>query len=498
MRWKILIVEDDMNFRYAIRELIPWEEYGFEVVGEAVHGRQALEILKRKEVNIVLTDMEMPVMNGVTLTAEIKKNYPNIRVVALSAFDDFDFVKESMRLGAEDYILKQELNADKIIRTLQNLCEKYLKEQRRELDYHQFQKELLDYIQGKTPAVYNESNPYNKMKTRTNMMLCLVKSRREIRGQGKQRYEGNLILCMKIEENFWIFLYQLPKVYRKSEEALFQTEILSRMKESLQEEIQIGVSDLTGDFLQLPVMYQMAKTALTYFMYFPEEQIINYLDIRQFEATRIKNYLYRPPKNLLDVNSEELEQVLKEYEKNLERYMPDENSVNRGFVNIYREFQKGVSEENSELEMLDYYEEIQKIDSVRGKFDYTRKLARKVRPQYQKLYKGTHQEIRKALEYMALHYAEDISLHDIADYVGLSENYFSNLFKQETGENLITYINKVRIENAKKILKNKSLKVYEVAEAVGYKNATYFSTMFKKVTGISISEFKEGKAEKKI
>lgn len=99
MRWKILIVEDDMNFRYAIRELVPWEEYGFEVVGEAVHGRQALEILKRKEVNIVLTDMEMPVMDGVTLTAEIKKNYPNIRVVALSAFDDFDFVKESMRLA---------------------------------------------------------------------------------------------------------------------------------------------------------------------------------------------------------------------------------------------------------------------------------------------------------------------------------------------------------------------------------------------------------------
>lgn len=495
MKWKILIVEDDINFRYAIRELVPWEKYDFEVVGEAVNGRQALEILKKKEVHIVLTDMEMPIMDGVALTAEIKKNYPNIRIIALSAFDDFGFVKESMRLGAEDYILKQDLNADTIIETLQSLCKKCLQEQRRELERHQFQKELLDYIQEKTPALYNADNPYSKMKTRANMLLCLLKSQRELRGQEQQRYGGELILCMRAEEDVWICLYQLPKVHRKSEETELQREILSRMKKSLPEEVQIGVSDLTGDFSKLPDMYRMAKTALAYFMYFPEEQVIHYLDIRKFEETRIRNYLYQPPKNLLDVNSEELEQVLKEYENNLERYMPDESSINKGFVNIYGEFLKGVHEENSELEMLGYYEEIRRIDSVRDKFDHIRKMAQRMKPQYQKLYKGTHPEIRKALEYIALHYVEDISLHDIAEYVSLSENYFSNLFKQETGENLITYINKVRVENAKKILRNKSLKVYEVAEAVGYKNATYLSTMFKKITGISISEFKGGKGE---
>lgn len=489
MKWKILIVEDDINFRYAIRELVSWDEYGFEVVGEAVNGRQALEILKEKEVNIVLTDMEMPIMDGVTLTAKIKKLYPNIRIVALSAFDDFSFVKESMRLGAEDYILKQDLSTDTIIGVLQSLCEKSLNEQKR----HQFQKELLDYIQEKTQKIDSESNLYNELKTRRNMTLCLVKSKREIHGQEEQRYEGNLILCMKAEEDFWIFLYQLPRVHSKSEEAVFQIEILSRMRERFQGDVQIGVSDLIGDFSGLPSMYKMAKTALTYFCYFPEEQIIHYLDIRKFEEIRIRNYLYQPPKNFLDVNSEELEQVLEEYEKNLERYMPEENFVNKGFVNIYREFRKGVNKENSELEMLNYYEEIRKIDSVRSKFDYTIKLAQKMRPQDQKIYKGKHKEIRRALEYIAFHYTDDISLHDIAEYVGLSENYFSNLFKQEIGENLITYVNKVRIENAKKILQNKSLKVYEVAEAVGYKNATYLSTMFKRITGMSISEFKEGK-----
>lgn len=72
----------------------------------------------------------------------------------------------------------------------------------------------------------------------------------------------------------------------------------------------------------------------------------------------------------------------------------------------------------------------------------------------------------------------------------MSENYFSNLFKQETGENLTTYINFIRIEHAKKLLKNSSMKVYEIADAVGFRNATYLSTMFKKITGLSISEYK--------
>lgn len=492
MRWKVLIVEDDINFRYAIRELVPWEEYDFEVVGEAVNGRQALEILKEKEVSIVLTDMEMPIMDGVVLTAEITRLYPDILILALSAFDDFSFVKESMRLGARDYILKQEFDANILIETLQNLCRKHLEEQRRELNRHHFQKELLDYIQEKVSAVCNESNPYRKLKARTNMMLCLVKSDKEIRRQEDGSFEGDLICCMKAEEEFWMFLYQLPKLYRKSEEAGYQLRILSQMRENLKQPVQIGVSDLIGDFTQLPAMYKMAKAALLYFMYFPEEQIIHYLDIRKFEEVRIRNYLYQPPEHLLDVDPEELGQVLEEYEKNLERYMPEEDSVNMGFVNIYKEFRKGLSVENRDLDVLNYYEKIQQISSVRDKFSYTRELAQEMKPQYRKLYKGAHQEIRRALEYITLHYTEDISLRDIAGYVGLSENYLSNLFKQETGENLASYINKMRIENAKRLLRNQSLKVYEIAEAVGYKNATYLSTMFKKITGVSISEFRGG------
>ena len=136
MSYKILIVEDDINFRYAIREIVPWGENGFEIAGEAIHGIQALQILEKRKIDIVLTDMSMPLMNGIELTREISRKYPDILVVAFSAYDDFSFVKEAMKNGAKDYILKQELDPDEVIATLKNICkekeQKYKKEDIRE------------------------------------------------------------------------------------------------------------------------------------------------------------------------------------------------------------------------------------------------------------------------------------------------------------------------------------------------------------------------------
>ena len=244
MRRKVLIVDDDVNFRYAVRELIPWRDYGFEVVNEAIHGKQALEFLEQEPVSVVMTDMEMPIMDGVELTKCIKMRYPDIIVVAMSAYDDFSFVKESMRLGAADYILKQDFEPRKAAELIANYC--------------------------------------------------------------------------------------------REKEALDRTET-SRMEPE------------TAD---------------------------------------------------------------------------------------------------------------------------------------------KHGDMKKADEYIERHYHHDISLSGLSEYMGLSENYFSTLFKKEMGVSLKTYVNTVRIEKAKQLLKETNLKIYEVAEQVGYNNSTYFSTLFKKVTGRSVSEYR--------
>lgn len=122
MKYRLLIVEDDANYRFAIRESIPWEENGFTIAGEAIHGRQAMEILKKTEVDIILTDVSMPLMNGVELTKRVRAEYPEIQIVVLSAYDDFQFVRESLKYGAKDYILKQEMKPQEVIETIKKIC----------------------------------------------------------------------------------------------------------------------------------------------------------------------------------------------------------------------------------------------------------------------------------------------------------------------------------------------------------------------------------------
>ncbi len=133
MKKKVLIVDDDANFRYAIRELVPWKKGDFEIIGEAIHGKQALDILRKTPCDIVLTDMEMPLMDGVALTKQIKQKDPDTIVVAMSAYDDFSFVKESMRLGASDYILKQDFEPGQLLELLMRLSDE--QDARRQTDF---------------------------------------------------------------------------------------------------------------------------------------------------------------------------------------------------------------------------------------------------------------------------------------------------------------------------------------------------------------------------
>lgn len=127
MKKRVLLVEDDKFFRFAVKKMIDWEKYGFEIVGEAVHGAAALEFLKENTADVVVTDMSMPVMNGIELTRALKEQYPEILIIALSAYDDFEFVKESLMLGAQDYILKQDIDKEDVGAVIWKAWEKHRK-----------------------------------------------------------------------------------------------------------------------------------------------------------------------------------------------------------------------------------------------------------------------------------------------------------------------------------------------------------------------------------
>ena len=119
--YKRLIVEDDVFYRYEIRNFMDWEAYGFQVIGEAMNGKCALDCLKEEIPDLILTDISMPEMNGIELLKQVRECYPRIKCIVLSSYEYFNFVKDAMKLGASDYILKYDLKEQEIISILEKI-----------------------------------------------------------------------------------------------------------------------------------------------------------------------------------------------------------------------------------------------------------------------------------------------------------------------------------------------------------------------------------------
>ncbi len=127
----VLIVDDDAYIRKGLIQSVNWEEYGFEVVGEAANGKDALALLCTLKPSLIISDIRMPVMTGIEMMTQLRQIYPEIKVVMISAYSDFDYVKESMELGgARSYILKPPLNKEDMIEVIKSLAEELEAEQR--------------------------------------------------------------------------------------------------------------------------------------------------------------------------------------------------------------------------------------------------------------------------------------------------------------------------------------------------------------------------------
>lgn len=484
MKWKILLAEDDQNFRYAIKEIVPWEDSEFEIIGEAIHGKQALEFMKTNSVDILLTDMDMPVMNGVELIREVKKLYPYVRILALSAYDDFSFVKESMKLGAEDYILKQDMDGEKILKTLREICGKQQPEQKKE----QYQKELRQLLMGESQELKNSSEYFEALFGRKQLYIALFCGTEETDFYEKLRTEGYIYLIPQEEKMIAIGeigdLRSSQKINGKIRETV------NKSREKLKNCV-AGVSSVGTGVKMLPILMKQAEGALIYLSFYAEKKTAFFAECREKLEKREKELHCPFEKIQFSGQQEEIEEICHRLKQIFREKMPEEHFVNENLTALYQAYAVQMKVSFHDRNTLSVYEEFQRYISVDEKiYHLSQKLKEINGRQGDKDYQGKNFEIRRTLDYIRKHYREDISLKDVADHVGLSENYLSNLFKNEVGDNMTNYVNQLRIEQAKKLIATTSMKTYEIAEAVGYHSASYFSTTFRKIAGCSISAYK--------
>jgi two-component system, response regulator YesN len=531
----MMVVDDEPIVRLAVKSLIDWEEHGFTACYEAANGRQALKLLEEHpEIDIIITDINMPVMDGLSLIEAVQKINAGKGIIVLSAYNDYQWVRQAFKLGVKDYILKTEMNAENILTLLQGVV-KELEEHReqnkvtgslenRESRYIK-EKILRDSIYSITPNLSDQISRVGIRLKAQNIVLCfiwiddyktvsaryndnslklfidtVVNAIDQVLDAGKVFGE---ILLLSPEE--YVLLLSFPEFSQMQirEKIL---EILGQIKHSLINYLNIhfstGVSKTKDGFPEIPGLLREAEAnARLRFIFgkgriiFPEDAVgvgigevpfkgflnnhCDFLDaLKEMNQQRVIQEL----KRLLSAIS--TAKTLKK-DKGLPYYME--------LIFILASFLHEKGDELSELlgTEEDVYSQISSFETQTEINDWIEKITLDILDNLRgkKEYKG-NRAIARAQEFIRSYYQQDLTLKMVSDYVGLSESHFSYLFTKITGQCFIDYLTGIRLQKAKELLMDTSLKIYEIGLAVGYNSIEHFSRVFKKSTGFSPNHYR--------
>lgn len=536
---RVLIVDDEAFFRVSFKSLIQWNEYGVEIIGEAENGKEALRMINSLKPDLVFLDITMPNLNGIEVLRRLQGTDILSKVIVLSSYNDFEYVREAMKLGALDYIHKPSISSDGVINALVNTKEKLKNEREKIQEYNNlktqveknksnlkgiFLKELIhgshieiEKIKGKITNLDIKIKDIN-----LNFLVITIDDFKEVKGRYKKNNIHVLSLAFKniikelfrdeeeiefleYSENLYVVMKSYSKIRSRHDinkyDNLLANNIKYALKQFLNIEVTIGISSLHNNFKDMQKCFSEALEANRRKFFLGGGNIIYFgnLKLQTIEYEPDFSNALREIREL--INKEELEGIknyLDEFFKEIKlNEFYKEEKMRNFFKNIYyllREKLNHLQCENCYLEGgIIYIEDIIQGENIINikKYIFTFIDRLKEYTKVKNSFNIKNNKVKKAIEYINSHYDKDLSLTDIAQEIGLNKSYLSRVFKEETGIALMQYINKCRIEKAIKYLKNTELKNYEIAELIGYQSVEYFNMTFKKFLGKSPSEFKE-------
>jgi len=516
---KVLIVDDEALVRIGIKTLIPWQELGFELIGEAPNGKRALEMVHQMSPDIIFTDIKMPVMNGIELIKQLKKEQNHAKVIILSAFDDFAFVKEAMKLGAEDYVLKLELEPEQMIHMLKELQAKHSIQQQSSTRYLQLHKEKLfkDIVLG---LVYSHLEIRDSLATLNfslpeQELVCLILEVDDQRIYLKYEESAHLLdfsIVNVLEEVItsyahgyvvnmgskqFVAILSLMNREEKNRSKLLE-ELTDNMKVSLHKylntSVSIGVSCFHETYIEIKDSYKEAKKAIKHKFIYPRGSNIHYNDVSELPAyaedlSAEMNGLEGAFNRGEDIAiSAKFDVLISKIDTSSMVTLEQLSSLCHAIRFLSLQFMEKYQLRGKETMDKTMNEPIEKLIRKQDFLEWIQLLKQRFMLLFTENKDGIH--VYAAKLYINKYYSEDLSLEKVADKLQLSASYLSNLFKKESGQNFVDYITEVRIQKAKELLKSTDQKIYEIASAVGFANEYYFSKVFKKIVGESPLKFR--------
>lgn len=530
---KVFLVEDEVIIRSGVKKSINWEQEGYEFVGEASDGELAYPMILKEKPDILITDIRMPFMDGLELSRLVKKELPDIKILILSGYDEFEYAKKAIKIGVTEYLLKP-ISAAKLTEVLnavaetirqeneeKNLLETYFAEMRENTERDKmrlFEKLLMGDLSMGEILEAGERFGMNLGASCYKIVLFKILANLENHVYAEQMVDA----CSSVEQaasmmegvyvfqrgvEGWAFLLtaQDEKSMEESAKILYQN-LKQAMKNYTQLEYFGGIGSTVPRIRSLKQSFREADRAFAARFVEEANQIISQ---KEFEKSQMEEGLKMQGVVQIGKSREMLQKFLsngtrEEVKAFSDAYISriEEENIRSTMVRQYvvidvciviLSFCERISSANRLQEEAEELQKMmQKIHSLSEIKKYVVRLlneAIELRDaesgrRYSDLIAAAKKEIEN--HYMT----EEISLNTVAISVGMSPSYFSSIFSKEAGKTFVEYLTEVRIEKAKEFLMCSSMKMSEIGYEVGYKDPHYFSYIFKKVQGCSPKEYR--------
>lgn len=537
---KVFLAEDESIVREGLKNNIPWQEYGYQFTGEASDGEMALPMIRKIRPDVLITDIKMPFMDGLALSQIVTQEIPEIKIVIISGYDEFEYAQQAIRVGVEQYLLKP-ITKSTLRKVLLEIREKIETEQEQKNYLETFQNEMKEYeryarrsfLEKVFGGVFSVQQIYEEAAKISldlngpcyNLVLLNLQVKRQNPEHTMQEPEG----MEQVREALFRYFMRFPEylifqwnislygVLMKGESdqmerlrtQCVQTIETICLQEAASMEWYAAVGEPVERLSLLPECYAKVNHILAHRFFSPQRHILTEKDAEELLPGKdLKSFA---SVDSAKVNPDIIYGFLREGKQSeikdfadgylagvkdaLEsRLFHDYLLLNIRFTIINYVEMLGVSQQDFLPEDDDA--KVREASGSSGSIDVymqdllERALALRDRESENQ---GKH-VLKKGLKYIEENFIEEsLSLNSVAGAIGVSGNYFSSIFSQEMQMTFIEYVTKKRMEKAKKLLVQTNLHSSEIAGEVGYKDPHYFSFVFKKTVGCTPREYRSGK-----
>ena len=532
--YRILLVDDEILVRDAIKENIDWKGIDCELVGDCENGKEAVEFIKKHPVDIVLTDILMPYMDGMELSSFLHDNYPEIVIVIFSGFGEFEYAKKAIKYGVSEYLLKP-VTATELTEVIEKMKEK--------VEQQRLEKTKMDVL-----AQNSEKYRKNKQMIRSKNIEALVNCTTDVNASIERLEDMGIDISAAayrvalFDIDLYSGMYQLDTekqqesalmafvlfnisdeiVTRENAGIAYQEgsnrvcilfrenwsrnftvktkeiclEIQQKTKEVMGFDVSMGIGKWVKKPEELVQSHDMAERMLQYRYLLGGNLLIDMEEQHPVQEIAIDENLSELKEAMKTGQKEQVDQILYDIETAIRQALMEKSRACMYLQQVIRTMDNACEDVSADMDRIrEGRDELLRQVTDQKFFEDACKVVQKHTDRIFAILSemntsSSERQARLAIDYIQKNYMEpDLSLNSICSYLNISTSYFSTIFKDETGETFTEALIRTRMEKAKELLENTTMKNYEIAEKVGFSDPHYFGISFKKMTGYTPTEY---------